>query len=82
MVGVMLTIAIALPVVTVGSPLLQLGDLITSIYLFAIVRFFSIAELDTGSPFTALAAQTPHQQEWSKLMLSMLHDSISKAPSI
>ncbi|MDI8841646.1 2-hydroxycarboxylate transporter family protein, partial [Salmonella enterica subsp. enterica serovar Anatum] len=29
MVGVMLTIATALPVVTVGSPLPQLGDLIT-----------------------------------------------------
>ena len=40
MVGVMLTIATALPVVTVGSPLPQLGDLITLLYLFAIARFF------------------------------------------
>ena len=40
MVGVMLTIATALPVVTVGSPLPALGDLITLIYLFAIARFF------------------------------------------
>ncbi|EIM5345071.1 respiratory chain complex I subunit 1 family protein [Salmonella enterica subsp. enterica serovar Senftenberg] len=57
MVGVMLTIATALPVVTVGSPLPQLGDLITLIYLFAIARFFfSIAGLDTGSPFTAIGA--------------------------
>ena len=36
----MLTIATALPVVTVGSPLPQLGDLITLLYLFAIARFF------------------------------------------
>lgn len=57
MVGVMLTIATALPVVTVGSPLPQLGDLITLIYLFAIARFFfSIAGTDTGSPFTAIGA--------------------------
>ena len=50
MVGVMLTIATALPVVTVGSPLPQLGDLITLLYLFA------ISGLDTGSPFTAIGA--------------------------
>lgn len=57
MVGVMLTIATALPVVTVDSPLPVLGDLITLIYLFAIARFFfAISGLDTGSPFTALAA--------------------------
>ena len=53
MVGVMLTIATALPVVTVASPLPVLGDLITLIYLFAIARFFfAIAGPDTGSPFT------------------------------
>lgn len=57
MVGVMLTIASALPVVTVSSPLAGLGDLITLIYLFAIARFFfAIAGLDTGSPFTAIGA--------------------------
>ena len=57
MVGVMLTIATALPVVTVASPLPALGDLITLIYLFAIARFFfAIAGLDTGSPFTGLGA--------------------------
>jgi formate hydrogenlyase subunit 4 len=56
MVGVMLTIATALPVVTVGSPLPVLGDLIT-LYLFAIARFFfAIAGLDTGSPFTGIGA--------------------------
>ena len=57
MVGVMLTIATALPVVTVDSPLPVLGDLITLIYLFAIARFFfAISGLDTGSPFTALGS--------------------------
>ncbi|MCE0813224.1 respiratory chain complex I subunit 1 family protein [Buttiauxella sp. A2-C1_F] len=57
MVGVMLTIATALPVVTLWSPLPSLGDLITLIYLFAIARFFfAIAGLDTGSPFTGIGA--------------------------
>ena len=43
--------------VTVGSPLPQLGDLITLLYLFAIARFFfAISGLDTGSPFTAIGA--------------------------
>ncbi|WP_313050118.1 respiratory chain complex I subunit 1 family protein [Atlantibacter subterraneus] len=57
MVGVMLTIACALPVVTLYSPLSELGDLITLIYLFAIARFFfAIAGLDTGSPFTGIGA--------------------------
>ncbi len=57
MVGVMLTIATALPLVTVGSLMPSLGDLITLIYLFAIARFFfAIAGLDTGSPFTAIGA--------------------------
>ena len=58
MVGVMLTIATALPVVTVGSPLPVLGDLITLIYLFAIARFFfAIAGLDTGRPFSGVWAR-------------------------
>lgn len=57
MVGVMLTIATALPVITINSPLPLLGDLITLIYLFAIARFFfAIAGLDTGSPFTGIGA--------------------------
>ena len=44
-------------VLTVGSPLPQLGDLITLLYLFAIARFFfAISGLDTGSPFTAIGA--------------------------
>ena len=56
-VGVMLTIATALPVVTLASQLPQAGDVITLIYLFAIARFFfAIAGLDTGSPFTGIGA--------------------------
>jgi formate hydrogenlyase subunit 4 len=69
MVGVMLTIASALPVVTVSSPLAGLGDLITLIYLFAIARFFfAIAGLDTGSPFTAIgpAAKRCSACWWSR----------------
>ncbi|MBP2200136.1 respiratory chain complex I subunit 1 family protein [Pantoea cypripedii] len=57
MVGVMLTIATTLPVVTLASPLPPLGDIVTLIYLFAIARFFfAIAGLDTGSPFTGIGA--------------------------
>ncbi|EOE6856776.1 respiratory chain complex I subunit 1 family protein [Cronobacter sakazakii] len=57
MLAVMFTIAAALPVVTVHSPLPGAGDLITLIYLFAIARFFfAIAGLDTGSPFTGIGA--------------------------
>ena len=56
-VGVMLTIATALPVVTLASLLPQAGDVITLIYLFAIARFFfAIAGLDSGSPFTGIGA--------------------------
>ncbi|HGJ5880111.1 MAG TPA: respiratory chain complex I subunit 1 family protein [Arsenophonus nasoniae] len=57
MIGVMLTIATALPVVTIASPLPAVGDLITLIYLFVIGRFFfAVAGLDTGSPFTGIGA--------------------------
>ena len=57
MVAVMFTLATALPVITLASPLPALGDLITLIYLFAIARFFfAIAGLDTGSPFTGIGA--------------------------
>lgn len=55
--GVLLAVATALPMVTVASPLGVAGDLITVIYLFAIVRFvFAIAGLDTGSTFTGIGA--------------------------
>lgn len=55
--GTLLAIACALPMLTVASPLSAIGDVITLIYLFAVVRFvFAIAGLDTGSPFTAIGA--------------------------
>ncbi|WON78635.1 respiratory chain complex I subunit 1 family protein [Serratia sp. UGAL515B_01] len=55
--GTLLAIACALPMLIVASPLPAIGDLITLIYLFAVVRFlFVIAGLDTGSPFTAIGA--------------------------
>lgn len=55
--GVLLVIATALPVVTLASPVGEAGDLITLLYLFAVVRFvFAIAGLDTGSTFTGLGA--------------------------
>ncbi|MDR3431665.1 MAG: respiratory chain complex I subunit 1 family protein [Rouxiella aceris] len=55
--GTLLVIATALPIVTLASPFGALGDLITVIYLFAVVRFvFVIAGLDTGSAFTGIGA--------------------------
>jgi len=55
--GILLVIATALPVVTLASPMAGAGDLITLIYLFALMRFvFVLAGLDTGSPFTGIGA--------------------------
>ncbi|MEX3239208.1 respiratory chain complex I subunit 1 family protein [Serratia quinivorans] len=55
--GTLLAIACALPMLTTASPLPAIGDVITLIYLFPVVRFvFAIAGLDTGSPFTAIGA--------------------------
>ncbi|ENR2360319.1 NADH-quinone oxidoreductase subunit H [Escherichia coli] len=77
MVGVMLTIATALPVVTVGSPLPQLGDLITLLYLFAIARFFfAISGLDTGSPFTAIGAS--REAMLGVLVIALFENSMAR----
>ena len=55
--GGLLVIATGLPVITLASPMGAAGDLITLIYLFAVVRFvFVIAGMDTGSPFTGIGA--------------------------
>ncbi len=55
--GALLTIACSLPMLMQASPLPAIGDVITLIYLFAVVRFvFVIAGLDTGSTFTAIGA--------------------------
>lgn len=53
----LVAIAAILPVITSASPLGAAGDVITLLYLFAIVRFlFVIAGLDTGSTFTGIGA--------------------------
>ncbi|EKN4181568.1 respiratory chain complex I subunit 1 family protein [Yersinia ruckeri] len=55
--GGLMVIATALPMVTLASPIGAAGDVITVIYLFAVVRFvFAIAGLDTGSTFTGIGA--------------------------
>ncbi|HEY0328464.1 MAG TPA: NADH-quinone oxidoreductase subunit H [Rhodopseudomonas sp.] len=54
-IATLLTIAMALPVLTRAVPIPGLGDLITVIYLFAIVRFFfSLSGLDSGSSFAGI----------------------------
>lgn len=53
----MLVVAMALPIVTLGSPFGVGGDLITVIYLFALYRFFfALAGLDSGSIFAGIGA--------------------------
>lgn len=55
--GSVLLIALAVPVVTLASPLGIMGDLITIAYLFAFSRFiFAVSGLESGSPFAALGA--------------------------
>lgn len=53
----LLLIAMILPVLTRRSPLGAVGDLITVIYLFALVRFFfSLSGLDSGNTFAGVGA--------------------------
>lgn len=55
--GTLLVVAMALPMLTVQSPFFAGGDIITLIYLFAIFRFFfALAGLDSGSPFAGIGA--------------------------
>jgi hydrogenase-4 component C len=55
MVATLLTIAMALPVLTRATPIPGYGDVITVIYLFAVVRFFfSLSGLDSGSSFAGI----------------------------
>ena len=57
MIATLLGIAMALPVLTRATPIPGLGDLITVIYMFAIVRFFfSLSGLDSGSSFAGIGA--------------------------
>lgn len=57
MITALLTIAMALPILTRATPIAGLGDMITVIYLFAVVRFFfSLSGLDSGSSFAGIGA--------------------------
>jgi len=53
----MLTIASAIPAVTLASPIPAVGDIIAIIYLFALGRFFfSLSGIDSGSVFGGIGA--------------------------
>lgn len=55
--GTMLLLSMALPALTRHSPLGVLSDLITFVYLFALVRFFfSLSGVDSGSSFAGIGA--------------------------
>lgn len=55
--GSMLLLAMALPVVTTTSLFSGAGDLIIILYIFALFRFFfSLSGLDTGSSFAGIGA--------------------------
>ena len=55
--GSMLLLAMALPVVTTTPLFSGAGDLIIILYIFALFRFFfSLSGLDTGSPFAGIGA--------------------------
>ena len=55
--GSMLLLAMALPVVTTTSLFSGAGDLIIILYIFALFRFFfALSGLDTGSPFAGIGA--------------------------
>lgn len=55
--GSMLLLAMALPIVTTTSLFSGAGDLIIILYIFALFRFFfSLSGLDTGSPFAGIGA--------------------------
>lgn len=53
----LLTIAMALPALTLASPLPGIGNLFTIVYLLALVRFFfSLSGIDSGSAFAGIGA--------------------------
>lgn len=55
--GSMIVVAMALPMLSDASPFGAGGDIITLIYLLAVYRFFfSLAGLDSGSPFAGIGA--------------------------
>ncbi|PKU22367.1 respiratory chain complex I subunit 1 family protein [Telmatospirillum siberiense] len=57
MMACMLVIATGTPILTRFSPISACGDLITTIYLFALARFFfALSGIDSGSSFAGIGA--------------------------
>lgn len=57
MLTIMLVIAMGTPVLTRFAPINAIGDLITTIYLFATARFFfALSGIDSGSSFAGVGA--------------------------
>lgn len=53
----MLTVAMLIPLISAGSPLSFMGDIIVVIYLLALARFFmTLAALDAGSSFGGMGS--------------------------
>lgn len=53
----LLVVAMGTPILTRDTPIAALGDLITTIYLFALSRFFfALSGLDSGSSFAGIGA--------------------------
>lgn len=53
----LLVIAAGLPILTRATPIAAVGDLITTVYLFALARFFfALSGLDSGSSFAGIGA--------------------------
>ncbi len=53
----LLVVAMGTPILTRATPIAALGDLITTIYLFALARFFfALSGLDSGSSFAGIGA--------------------------
>ena len=58
MIASLLVIAMSLPILTRQTLMPGFGDVITVIYLFAIVRFFfALSGLDSGSSFAGIGAR-------------------------
>ncbi len=53
----LLVVAMGLPLLTLATPVAAIGDLVTTLYLFALARFFfALSGLDSGSSFAGIGA--------------------------
>ena len=53
----LLVVAMGTPILTQATPIAAVGDLVTTIYLFALARFFfALSGLDSGSSFAGIGA--------------------------